>query len=218
MFYEVFIPRSGSLHAYAASVLGLVFCKRSPLDISEMRNRDDLVIIGIEVLRIELFCVRYDFRPSFIAIFGLELHGFVLDDFHLHCRICKNIVAPCDEFLQLVVLCLELFPFESGELTESHFHDGRSLCLRESECGHESISGLVHSLGSTDDPDDFVDDIDRLDEAFEDMCSLLRLVQVELGPADNDFVPEIHEHFQDVLERQCPRTTLDKCDIVDGEA
>ena len=214
---EIFIPCSAALHAYASTVLGLVLCKRSPLYISEVGNRNHLIIIGIEVLRIELFRVRYDFRPSLVAVFGFEFLGFALDDVHLHCRICKYVIAPRNEFLQFIVLCLEFLSFESGELTELHLHDGCRLCVGECKCTDQCRFGLFYSLGSPDDSDDLVDNVDGLDETFEDMGSLLGFFQVELGPSDYNFVPEVHEHLYYILEAQCPWTALDECHIVYGE-
>ena len=49
------------------------------------------------------------------------------------------------------------------------------------------------------------------------MGSLLGFFQVELGPSDYDFVPEVHEHLYYALEAQCPWTALDECHIVYGE-
>ena len=50
------------------------------------------------------------------------------------------------------------------------------------------------------------------------MCSLAGLVQVEFGPADNDFVTVPYEIFDKVLEIEKSRTTVDQSDIVDREA
>ena len=137
MLDEVLIACRTSLHAYAATVLQTVFGKRSPLDISEVRDGDHHILICIEVFRIELFRRECDLSPSCITILFLHLESLVLDDAQLHAFVCKDILAILDELHELVIFALELLPFKSGELAEPHLHDRSSLNLGESECSHK---------------------------------------------------------------------------------
>ena len=69
-----------------------------------------------------------------------------------------------------------------------------------------------------DDVDDLVDDIDGLQQTFQNVRPLLSLLQLEPGPSDDDIVAEFHEIGDHVLEGQRSRAALDKGDIVEREA
>ena len=69
-----------------------------------------------------------------------------------------------------------------------------------------------------DDVDDFIDHIDGLQETFEDMGSLLRLLKVEPGSSDDDLVAEVHEIGNQILEGQSARTASDQGHVVERKA
>ena len=66
--------------------------------------------------------------------------------------------------------------------------------------------------------DDLVDDVHRLEEAFQDVGALLRLVQFELRAADHHLVAEIDEVAEDLLEGKGARAALHEGDVVEREA
>ena len=218
MFDEVLIPRGASLHAHTAAVLRAVLGERCALDIAEMGNGDYRVVVGVEVFRIELVGIRHDFGPPPVAILCLEFHCLVLDDLHLLFGAGEHILAVCDELGELVVLGLELLPFESGQLPDLHLDDGGGLQVGEAELLDETSLGLVHAPGRADNLNYPVYHVNRLDEAFEDMSPLPGLLKLESRPADNDIVTEIHENPDDVLQAHGPRTSPYQGHIVDGEA
>ncbi len=69
-----------------------------------------------------------------------------------------------------------------------------------------------------DDVDDLIDDIDGLQQTFQNVRPLLSLLQLEPGPSDDDIVAEFHEIGDHILEGQRSWTTLDQGDIVEREA
>ena len=62
-----------------------------------------------------------------------------------------------------------------------------------------------------------VDVVDGDDQSFEDVGTLLRLLQVVLGAADGYVVAVLDEVLDALLEVEQTGTTLDQCDIVDRE-
>ena len=64
---------------------------------------------------------------------------------------------------------------------------------------------------------DLVDDVHRLEQAFEDMGTLFRLVQFEFRPADDDLVAELHEILENLLQAERPGATLDEGYVVERE-
>ena len=94
---------------------------------------DDHILVCIEILRIEFISGHCYLGPSCISIFFLHLHGLILDDAHLHFLACKDVLTIFDEFHLLIILALNLLPFESGELAQPHLHDCSCLSIREIE-------------------------------------------------------------------------------------
>ena len=70
----------------------------------------------------------------------------------------------------------------------------------------------------TDNLDDLVDDVDGFQQAFQDVGTLLGLVQFKLGPAHHDLMAELDEIGNQVLQRKRLRTALHQGHVVDGKA
>lgn len=84
-------------------------------DIAQVRNGDDHLVVGVEILRVELFGSVNDLRAPFVAVFGLHLQQFVLNDLHLQFAAAQHIVEISDLRLQLVALGNQLVVFESRQ-------------------------------------------------------------------------------------------------------
>ena len=68
------------LHSDSAAGLGTIFGQRGPLDVAKVGDRDDHILVGIEVLRVEFLGRRTDLGPSRVGVFVLEFDGLSLDD------------------------------------------------------------------------------------------------------------------------------------------
>ena len=115
MLDEILVARRAALGADAAPVLGTVFGQRRTFDIAQVRNGDDHLVVGVEILRVELFGSVNDLRAPFVAVFGLHLQQFVLNDLHLQFAAAQHIVEISDLRLQLVALGNQLVVFESRQ-------------------------------------------------------------------------------------------------------
>ena len=98
-----------------------------------MGDGDDNIIIGIEVLGVEFLGGEGDLGTPGIAVFLLEFERLLLDNGKLLGLAGKDLLAAGDEFLKIVIFCLEAFLLQSGELAEPHLNDGRRLDLSEAE-------------------------------------------------------------------------------------
>ena len=217
MLDEVLVAGGAALLADAAPRLGTEFGKGCTLDISEMGYGDHHVLVGIEIFRIELVGAHGDLAAAGVAVLGLHLLALVLNYLELEGVAAEDLDAAGDELLEFVIFGLELLALESGELAETHLDDGLSLGLGEAELGDEPLAGLVHALGGADVGDYLVDDIDSLEQTFQDVGTLLGLVEIELRAAHHYLVTEIDEVRDDFLEGKGAGTALDQGDVVDGE-
>ena len=97
-----------------------------------MGDRDDHILVGIEVLRVEFLGRRTDLGSSRVGVFVLQFDGLSLDDLHLLLDASENLVA-AGELLKLVIFSLKLLPLQSGQLTEPHLDNGCRLGVGEFE-------------------------------------------------------------------------------------
>ena len=218
MLDEVLVARGAGLHTHAAAVLRAELAEERALDIAEVRDGDDHVVVGIEVLGVELLRGKGDLGAARVAVLLLEVERLLLDDGELLGLAGEDLLTAGDELLELVVLGLELGLLETGELLEAHLNDGGGLRIGETECGNERSLGIVDRVGSADNGYDLVDDVDGAQETFEDMGALLGLVKVELRAAHHHLVAEVDEVGDYLLEGEGAGAASDQGDVIDGEA
>src|SRR5690606_5923901 len=75
----------------------------------------------------------------------------------------------------------------------------------------------VDVLGSLDGGDHQVDLVESLDEPFDDVETLFRLVEAVLGAPDDDTQLMLHPHAEHLRQVQQPRFSVDEGDMLDGE-
>ena len=80
---EIFFAGGAALAAHAAAGLGAVFGKRGTLDITQMGNGDDHVLIGVEVLGVDVVGGRSNLSATGVAVLGYQFLHLLLDDAHL---------------------------------------------------------------------------------------------------------------------------------------
>ena len=180
-----------------------------------MGYRDHHVLVGIEVLGVELLLGEGDLSAAGVAEPGLELHALLLDDGELLGVAREYLLAAGDELLELVVFVLQFLLLESGELAEAHGHDGGRLLGVEAvfldECGLGSVGSARRAYRRYD----LVDYVDGLEQSFEDVGPGLGLLEFEPGAADDDLVAEIHEDGYHLLEGQRPGPPVHERHVID---
>ena len=218
MLDEIFVAGGAALGADAAAALRAVFGQAGALDVAVVRDGDDHVLVRVEVFGVEVFGCEGDLGAARVTVFFFQFLQLVLDDAHLHLLAFEDLLVIMDHLFKLVVFGLQLVAFQAGELAEAHLHDGVSLFDGESETFHQSVACVGHAAGGTDQGDDLVDDVERLEQAFEDMGALEGFVELEAGAAHDHFVAVAHIVFDELLEVELLRAAVHQGDVVDREA
>ena len=115
------------------------------------------------------------------------------------------------------MLFLDLVALEGGEVAQAQVDDGLGLLVAEAEARHEAHLGRLGVLARADDADDLVEVGDGDQQAFQDVGPLLGLVQLELGPPDDDFLLVRDVVAQHLAEREGPRHPVGQGQHVDAE-
>ena len=76
---------------------------------------------------------------------------------------------------------------------------------------------MVRRVGPPDRGDNKVEEVDRAQEANEDVLAVARLLQLEFAAASNDHAPVVDPEFEGALEADPPWLAVDDSHHVDGE-
>ena len=193
------------------------FRKRRTLDVSHVGDGDDHLIVGIEVFRIEFFRSIYDFRTAVVTVFLFHFNQFVLDDLLAKLLVAQYFLEVSNLLHQVLIFGMELVLHQTGELAQTHFHDGAGLYLTQVEAGHQVGNRLVRGLGRTDDADYLVDIVGSDNQTFEDVGTFLGLAQVVACTADYHLVTVFHKIFNQVLQVEQTRTAMNQRHVVHTE-
>ena len=199
-----------SLQTLAAALLLTVGGDRQALDVARLRDRDDHVLLGDEVLDVEVLGRRRDVGAALVGELLAHLAHLVLDDLQHEVHVAEHLRVPGDLLAQLLELVFDLVTLETGEAAQPHLEDRVGLDLREAEARDEGGLRLGVVGAGTDDPDDLVDIVERDDETLEDVSPLLGLAQLVLGTPRDDVLLVLDVVVQHLLEVERARHAVDE--------
>ena len=207
---EVVVLEVHALQPLAAALLLAVRRDRQALHVARLGDRDDHVLLGDEVLDVEVLGRRGDLGAALVGVLAADLEQLVLDDLEHEGDVAEDLLVPGDLLAQLGELVLDLVALEAGEAAQAHLEDGVGLDLREPEALDEASLGLDVGLRPADDLDDLVDVVERDDVALEDVGALLGLAQLVARAPDDDVLLVLDVVVEHLLEVQRARHAVDE--------
>ena len=180
-------------------------------------DRDDHIVISVEVFGVEFLSRVDDLAATLVTILLLDLQELFTDELCTQLLVSEEGLQALDLLHQGSVLFLQLLTLQTGEGTQTHIHDGTRLDEREGEALHKLLDSFLRLTGRTDDADDLVDIVDSDDQALEDMDTLLSLAQLKLRTAVDDIVTVLDEELDEVTKVQQLRAALHERNIIDAE-
>src|SRR5581483_10488375 len=180
---------------------------------------DHHVLFRDQVLELELLLRVHDLRAAVVvpAVHVLDLEQLLADERVDPCRVAEDRAQFLDALAEVLVLGLDLLACETGEAGEAKVEDRLRLDLGELEALHELRARLVGVGGGTDQRDDRVDVVERLEVALEDVRAGLRLPQLVLRTAGDDLALEVEVMPDELEQRQRLRDAVDERDRVVAE-
>lgn len=182
-----------------------------------MRDGDNHLVVGIEVLGIEFAGGIFDFCAAGIAETGDHFKEFVANDSAAHRVVVEHRFQKRDALLEFFIAGMEVVHFQAGELTQAHVDDSLGLRVGESETFGKLLFGSVRRLGMADNADYLVDIVAGDDQTFENMSLFLCFAQFVFCAPDHHVVAVVDECFYKILEIEQTRTSVDKSHVVDRE-
>ena len=197
---NVFFAAAHAGNAASAAALCAVRVERLALYVAEVRQCQDAVFLRDEVFHVHFAGNGGDLRAALVAEALFHLHGFILDDTVAARFACDDVEEIGDFEAQCGKLFLELCSLKAGQLAEAHLHDGLCLHIVKAEALHEGDFAFRDRLGISQDGDDFIDEVERDHEAFQNVGALLRLFKVELRAAQHNFTLELDVFLQNIAQ------------------
>ena len=207
-----------ALRAFAAAFLRTVRGDRQALDVAGLRDGDDHVLVGDEVLDVDLGRFLADLGAARGCETLFDLEHLLFDDAAQEHAVLEHALEVGDALLELVQLVLDLLALQADQTAQAHLEDGLGLLFGKVETLDQAIGGLFVGLGRADDGDDLVDVVERHDEAFEDVGAFFGFRQLVARAPLDDFFLVLDVVVQHFLERQHARHAVDKCEHDDAEA
>ena len=204
-------------HADAAALLLAIGRDRDAFHVPGLGDRDRHLLLGDEVLEVELAHVGDDLGAAVVVVEPLDLEQLRLDDAVDAGFVAEQLAKLLDARQEAVVLLGDLVALEAGELLEPQVEDGLRLRPRELEGVHEGVARGVDVGGLADDADDLVEVVERDEQAFEDMGSRLGLVELELGAPDDDLFLEGDVRLEHLRQSERAGHAADQRDVDDPE-
>ena len=207
-----------SLHSLATPFLGTVRGDRQSLHIAGLSHRDHHVLVGNQVLDVDLGRFFPNGRLSRRAEPFLDFEQLVLDDLVQKPSVVEHALVVRNLLAKLHQLVLDLLPFQADQPTKPHLQDRLGLLVREAEALSQSLSCLLIRLGRPDDRNHLVDVVQGDDVAFQDMFAFLGLCELVARTALDDVFLMKDVVVEHLLEREYARHTINQGQHYDTEA
>src|SRR5918996_4519903 len=214
---DVALLQSRSLYSPAAAALSPVRIQRNRLDVATACDRDDEILVGDQVLDVELAFVGDDLRPALVAVLVLDHTKLVGHDGPNSGGITEDRAELGDRPLQLLVLFADLVLLQRRQAAQLDVGDVVGLDLGQSEPRHQSLARLFGVGRCADQFDDVVDVVEGDDQPLEDVGPLLGLAQPIAGASDNYFDLVGDVRLDRIRQVESAGNTVDECHHVHAE-
>ena len=201
----------------AAAPLGAVGGERQRLDVARVRDRDDHLLVGDQVLDVDVVLGRRDLRAALVAVAVRDLLQLGLDQLEDHVLVAEQLAQLADALHLVRVLLAQRVGLEAGQLLQAEIEDRAGLDLGHLEALHQPGARRVAVARGADQRDHGVEVVERDQQALEHVHAALEAAQLVLGPADDDLALVADVVPDDVAQRQQPRHVLDQRDHVHAE-
>ena len=195
--HEVLVTGPHADPPLAPAFLLAVNVDRTSLDIAPMGHGDDHVLFHDHVLHPNLAGLGDDLGATGIGVLFLDFEKLLSEDL-LDPRFAgQNGFQLRNQLLDLFVLVYDFLALHPSQAMELEIENRLGLDLRELVTGDQLLPRLGGRARGTDEVDDLIQMIERLDEALQDVCSRFCSGELEGGSSANDLATKIKKLLDD---------------------
>jgi hypothetical protein len=210
------------LHVHAgdadpAPALLAVGRQRQRLDVARVGDRDHHLLVGDQVLDVDLALGVDDLGPPLVAVGLGDLRQFLLDQGQDPRLVAEDLPQFLDPLNQVGVLLLDLVRLERGQTAQSELEDGLGLHHGQFEPLDQAGARDLGGLRPADQRDDLVEIGKRDQQPLQHVCALLGPAKLVLGAPDDDLALVVDVVADHLTQRQRARHVVDQRDDVHAE-
>ena len=191
--------------------------QRQRLDVAGVRDGDDHLLVGDQVLDVEVVLGRRDQRAPLVAVALGDLEELLLDQPEHRVLVAEQLAQLADPLHLVGVLALDRVGLERGELREAQLEDRLGLDVGEAEALDQAGAGRLAVGRRADQVDHRVEVVERDEQALEAVDLRLERAELVLGAPDDDLALVLDVVLDDALQRELARHVVDERDHVHAE-
>ncbi len=198
----VIVLQLHAAQALPAAALGAIRRDRQALDVALVGDGDDHLLLGDEVLQVDVAFAGHDLRAPLVGVALADLQQLGSDQRIDAALVAQDRAQLGDAGLQLVVLGLDLAGLELREPLQAQVQDGARLDLGEVEPAHQPGAGLLRIGRTADQRDDLIQVAQCLEQSLEDVRAGLGPFQAVTRPAGDDVALVVEVVADDLAQAQ----------------
>ena len=212
---DIVLIQRHTLDAAAATVLYLVGIGRNPLDIAVLRKRNNDILNRNQILIIHVADRIKNLCLARIIVFIADHAQLILENLIDPCLMGQNILQIRNFDQKILIFRLDLFTLQTGQAAELHIQNGLRLNLIQTEAAHQTRHSLIGILRITDRMNDRIQIVDRNPQTFQNMGTVLCLLQIKGRTSADDFLLEADVFRQNILQAALLRGTVYEHNVID---
>ncbi len=169
-----------------ATLLLAVGDKRQRLDVAGLRNRDHHLLIGDQILNVDLVLTGRDQRAPLIGKAIVDLGQLLLDQAQNGSLAAEQLAQFADPFDHIVVLALDRVGLKRRQLRQPQVKNRARLDRRQVEAGDQLLTRRVAVCRRADQLDHGVKIVERDQQPEQDVRAGLFDSQLVLGAAHDN--------------------------------
>ncbi len=182
-----------------------------------MGDRDDHLLVGDQVLDVDLALGVRDLGAPLVAVGLDDLGELVLDDAVDLLLVAEDLAELLDPLDEVGMLLLDLVRLERRQSAQGQLEDGLRLDQCQLEPLDEPVAGRLRVPRAADHRDHLVEVGERDEQTLQHVRALLGPAQLVLRAADDDVALVIDVVADHLTQGQRPRDVVDERDHVDAE-
>src|ERR1017187_3631189 len=216
--HEILGARAHADAPLAAAGLAAVGIDAGALEVAAARHGDGDVFHRYQVFQLDLAGVLDDLGAALVAETLLDFFEFLDNERAQNAVGAEQFEILGDAALDIGQLIEDLLLLHPGEALQLELDDGLRLLVAELEGGDQSLAGFARQFGRAHDADDFVEVVEGLLEAEQDMLAVARLAKLELGAPADHFDAVVDEEFDAIDQAELAGLPVDDGQHDDAEA
>ena len=207
-----------ALNTLAAALLRAINLNRNTLYVTCVSNGNNHILFSDKILDVQVLNVLVrDLRTTLISVAVRDLSELISNNSQNLFLMSEKILVVGNIKSELGNLVNKVLTSKTGEAAQTHLKDCLALDFIQTKALVHALLCLSIILRTANDVDNLVDVINCSQKAFQNVDTLLCLVQVKLSTAAYNINLVINVVTKNLAKRKGTRNTVNQCQVNDAK-